>query len=124
MKKKILASLLAGIVLATSILPTASFAQEDLGMERTQTQETSQEDKGPVSNDLSELRFFVDDKEFFPATPFFSDQKSYRIYLPRGTKKVTIHAVARDPRAKIWKGTGEDAEEVPEDWASLEKQIG
>lgn len=117
MKKKILASLLAGIVLATSILPTASFAQEDLGMERTQTQETSQEDKGPVSNDLSELRFFVDDKEFFPATPFFSDQKSYRIYLPRGTKKVTIHAVTRDPRAKIWKGTGEDAEEVPEDWA-------
>lgn len=117
MKKKILAGLLAGIVLATSILPTASFAQEDLGMERTQTQETSQEDKGPVSNDLSELRFFVDDKEFFPATPFFSDQKSYRIYLPRGTKKVTIHAVTRDPRAKIWKGTGEDAEEVPEDWA-------
>ena len=29
MKKKILASLMAGIVLATSILPTASFAQED-----------------------------------------------------------------------------------------------
>ncbi|EGS30018.1 hypothetical protein HMPREF9130_0148 [Peptoniphilus sp. oral taxon 375 str. F0436] len=43
--------------MATSILPTASFAQEDLGMERTQAQETSQEDKGPVSKDLAQLRF-------------------------------------------------------------------
>lgn len=116
MKKKILASLLAGIVLATSILPTASFAQEDLGMERTQAQETSQEDKGPVSKDLAQLRFFVDGKEYFLRYPFRRDEKEYRIALPAGTKEVTIRAIPADARAKVWLGAGEDAKEIQGDY--------
>ncbi|MBS4871804.1 MAG: S-layer homology domain-containing protein [Peptoniphilus sp. oral taxon 375] len=117
MKKKILASLLAGIVLATSILPTASFAQEDLGLEKTQAKETSQEDKRPVSKDLAQLRFFVDGKEYFLRYPFRRDEKEYRIALPAGTKEVTIRAIPADARAKVWLGAGEDAKEIQGDYS-------
>lgn len=102
MKKKILASLLAGIVLATSILPTASFAQEDLGMERAQAQETSQEDKGPVLGELNQLQFFVEGKEILPTPLFQAQVRNYKIELPRETKKVTIKANPKDFKEKVW----------------------
>lgn len=133
MKKKILASLLAGIILATSILPTASFAQEDLGMERTQVQETNwkepssqdlvkaldvsenSQEKEPVSNELDQLRFFVDGKEVYPTTPLRKGVYKYQLNLPRGTKEITLKVRTKDYRAKTWVFQDMEWKEMPQD---------